>query len=253
MFKEDSQILTCRAKLTNGTFTNYLDTGGISWQTGFEISLDESLSRVIETSEDYFTVARKSPRACPVRVEARHTGRMVLHFREDWVESEAHFRSHWESEFPSLVPFCELESTGCVLKIKQDKEPNNFEEVADLCQKMLDVNLIPESKPDLVCCSMYRSTANVAKRGVLFCSLFILGSIVRYQPELIYQITSGNSNGVGSWEDSLSGRSDSTHILCSIGLWTEHISLNDFVVCWVGTLSILTIFPELAGQTFQHG
>src|SRR5262249_53149028 len=104
--------------------------------------------RVIETWGDYSNIASKTgqtPNVCPVTVEAWRSGKMLLHF-PDWVEKEQ-FRLEWQNQYPSLVDFCELAEDGCNLKIKQEKEPNRLEDVASLCEKMLEANLVVSEEP----------------------------------------------------------------------------------------------------------
>jgi len=117
IFKQDPQILLSRAKVTEGTFSQYLKTAGYAGKKGVQISLLDCLSRIIETSTDYLMVAGNPSCACSVWVEAWHSGKTVLHFSPDEVGGEQHFRARWEVEYPGLVPFCELESSGgCKLK-----------------------------------------------------------------------------------------------------------------------------------------
>lgn len=192
-FKEDTQILTCHASLEDGTFTDYLKWTGISWKRGLEVSLDDCLSRIIEASQDYYTVTLKPPLVSPVGVEAHHSGKMFLRFHEDWVGGEAHFRASWQDEFPSLVPFCELESAGCVLKVKQDKQPNSLAEVRALCKNMLEINLIPRMEQTWFVIRRTNPDLAWSRPAYYFAALFILGSVVRYQPELMLELTSTNS------------------------------------------------------------
>ncbi len=192
-FKEDTQLLTCRARLEDGTFTDYLKCTGISWKKGLEVPLDECLSRIIETSEDYYTATRNPPLVSPVRVEAHRSGKMFLHFREDWVGGEAHFRANWQDEFPSPVPFCELEPTGCVLRVQHDKEPDSLQHVEGLCNRMLEINLIPSMEPTWFL--IRRTDPNLVwgRAAYYIAALFILSSVIRYQPELMLRVTSTNS------------------------------------------------------------
>jgi len=192
-FKEDTQLLTCRAKLEPGTFTDYLNSTGVPWSPGLEISLDDCLSRVIEISEDYYTATSNPPYVAPIHVEAHRSGMMLLHFREEWVGGEAHFLANWKSDFPSLVASCELASGGCVLKVKQASEPNSLEDVTRLCEEMLETNLISSMEPTWFLIRCTNAYLTWFRSAYYLAALFILSSVVRYQPELMLQVTSTNS------------------------------------------------------------
>ena len=194
IFKQDPQILLSRAKVTEGTFSQYLKTAGYAGKKGVQISLLDCLSRIIEISNEYSMVAGNPSCACSVWVEAWQSGKTVLHFYPDEVGGEQHFRARWEVEYPGLAPFCELESSGgCKLKIKADKEPNSQQDVASLCSQILEVNLIQTVQPKWFIVRQTNPDLAWPRPAYYFAALFILGNIVRYQPELMYQVTSTHS------------------------------------------------------------
>jgi YaaC-like Protein len=189
-FYSDPDILQCHAKITGGTFSEYLKIAGSSPKNGVRISLDDCLSRIIETGNDYRIVAGQSPYVCPVRIQAYRSGKMLLHFL-DCGETED-FRSQWQNHYPSLVTSCHLEPTGCILRINDDIKPTSFEDVRSLCSKLLETNLI-SSDPTWFLVRKSDPELFWPRPAYYFAALFILGSIVRYQPELMYQITSTHS------------------------------------------------------------
>ena len=189
-FKQEPKILDSKAELISGTFTDYLAANGVPFKPGVTISLEDCLSRVIETSADYFTVAGKPPHAIPVHVEVLRSGRVHLHLRDDWTGGESHFRTRWKDEYPSLASFFELEPSGCVLRVKKSEEPNSLEEVAKLCAKTLEINLIPSQDPLWFIVRQTPSDFLWNRPAYYLVALFILSSIVRYQPELMFQVTS---------------------------------------------------------------
>jgi hypothetical protein len=188
-FDGDASLLRCRAKIINGTFSEYLKLTGVRVRPGTKISLDECLSRIIEMYGDYFTVTRKPADACPIRVNAYHSGKMLLNFNADWV-GEGHFRSHWQNEYPSLDPVCELEPEGCVLKVKKDNEPKTSEDVQNFCRDRLESSSVLADNPTWYIVRHTNPDLVWPRPAYYFAALFILGSIVRYQPELMYDATS---------------------------------------------------------------
>ena len=194
IFEQDPQILSCGAKVIEGTFSQYLNIAGSAGKKRVQISLLDCLSRIIEISPEYPLVAGDPSYACSVWVEASHSGKTVLHFSPDEVGGEQHFHACWELEYPGLIPFCELESSGgCKLKIKADKEPNSQQDVASLCSQILEVNLIQTVQPKWFIVRQTNPDLAWPRPAYYFAALFILGNIVRYQPELMYQVTSTHS------------------------------------------------------------
>jgi len=196
-FKEDRSILNCHAEIVGGTFSKYLEVNGFQApKQKVKVSLDDCLSRIVEMAENYFTIVGKPSLVSPVRVKAFHTGKTFLTFRADAVEGVEHFGCHWRSEFPSLAPHCEqeLQPDECILKVKKEKEPNDYEGVCSLCKEMLETRLIfSDSNPTWAILRQTNSDLVWPRAAYYFAALFILSSIVRYQPELIYQINSANT------------------------------------------------------------
>jgi YaaC-like Protein len=121
IFRKAPQILASRAEVNDGTFSRYISVAGSTVKTGVQISLNDCLSRVIETSADYCMVTRDRAHACPVTVDIS-LGETFLKFRSDWAGGEQHFRSHWETEYPSLVAFCDLAPPGeCSLRTENHR------------------------------------------------------------------------------------------------------------------------------------
>jgi YaaC-like Protein len=191
-FKMDSDILACAAKITDGTFSQYLRSSGIAPKKGVQITLDGCLARIIETATDYFTVAQKDSLVSAIRIRADNTGSMLLSFKEDSVGLER-FRSQWQMDYPSLVPFCELEPSGCCLTVKDPHKPTSADEVASLCDKMLEIDLIRKLDPIWFTVRNDDPELVWPRPAYYFTALFILASIVRYQPELMYQAVSNHS------------------------------------------------------------
>jgi hypothetical protein len=74
-----------------------------------------------------------------------------------------------------------------------DKEPDSLDGVASLCTQMLEINLIPSTTPTWFTVRQTNPDLVWPRAAYYFVALFILSSIVRYQPELMYQVTSTHS------------------------------------------------------------
>jgi hypothetical protein len=55
-FESGGSLLSSGAKIRSGTFTDYLDEVGYPWSSGKVVTLDDTLSRIIEIRDDYATV-----------------------------------------------------------------------------------------------------------------------------------------------------------------------------------------------------
>jgi hypothetical protein len=66
-------------------------------------------------------------------------------------------------------------------------------------RQMLEINLIPSTTPTWFAVSQTNPHLVWPRAAYYFMALFILSSIVRYQPELMYQVTSTIPNGIGCY------------------------------------------------------
>jgi hypothetical protein len=198
-FLEQSDVLSCRAAVTNtGTFIEYLRATGISPQRNVEISLRDCLSRIIEVGEDYSTVSDNPPHTTMVTVEAYRSGKTFFKFRSDLISGGDHFQSHWKTEYPSLVGSCDLAPPdgSCSLRIETAKEPKSLAEVSALCSELLEANLVPSAEPKWFIVRRDDPDLVWPRPAYYFAALFILSSIVRYQPELMVETVATNSKWV---------------------------------------------------------
>lgn len=177
------------AELDDGTFTDFLNLESIAWQKGARISLEECLARIPELTVDYFTVVGQPPHSMPITVEATRQ-KFLLPFMEQWTQGEQDFRINWQTYYPALVDDLELEQTGCVLKAKASSLPATLDAVSALCEKVLQLNLVLMSdQPSWHITKITRTDIVWPRPSYYTAALFILGSIVRYNPEILLKVS----------------------------------------------------------------
>jgi len=184
-YKSNAQLLLCEAKLTPGTFGTYLDCVKWHWKDGSTVSLKYCLSRIPEILLEYQSPDRGSPNVTPVRVGAKiGSGEARLGFDTRFVE-ELNFRTNWATDYPQLKDLCELEEKGCVLKVKQSFKDSKYEGLCDFCEKNLWNSLVWSDDQIWYVARYVRDAVALNRVGYYFVAMFILGSMARYEPELL--------------------------------------------------------------------
>lgn len=186
-------LLTSRARIKKGTFKEYLAARGINLSDDFNISLDDCLSRIIELHYDYTTFKRQPSHVIPVVVSGMMTsGNIYLRFEDNHITVED-FRNNWSTYFPSLSSSCVLEE-GCVLKAKEPVGAESREKIIEFLEKYLEGSLICNDHNRVwYAVRVTNSKFMLPRPAYYFCAMFILGNIVRYQPELLLQVMQPDS------------------------------------------------------------
>ena len=177
-----SAVLESTATVESGTFREWLAAQGADVPLKTPLSLRDCLSGIIELGSEYFAVTGGAPRAVPVHVQAMRSGRVTLHLDGNRLGGEDHFRKNWQQEFPSVAGTCCLEPTGSVLKVNAEVDTKTYDALCRYCADHLELNLVPTSRPTW---HLFRQHGGqvLPRSAYYFCALFILGSIVRYEPE----------------------------------------------------------------------
>jgi hypothetical protein len=180
--RKSGDLLNSAAVLTGGTFTDYLREAGYSYRSGTVVSLHEALSRIIEIRNDYADIYGRDSLVVPVDVDAYRSGEVILKMPQR-IYDISRASPDWTSELPSLSGCCtvgagvnELESTFTTSKLE---DVHNFcslrLEPSGFLQEESTWYLIRQPDPDLV----------FPRPAYYFVALFILGSVVRYEPEMM--------------------------------------------------------------------
>jgi YaaC-like Protein len=195
VFQRGENLLSSGAKIRPGTFADYLDEVGYPWGSRKVVTLDEVLSRIVEIRTDYATVYGQESLVVPIDVNAYYNGEVILE-----IPQEAYDLSNpsidWTSELASLSGCCTVGPSGNKLAVTQTM--STLEDVDRFCNLRLDQDLqwrefasrwylVRRTDPDLV----------FPRPAYYFIALFILGSIVRYEPELM--LTTVNPESLSGW------------------------------------------------------
>ena len=184
-YRKNDQLLLNEAKLVPGTFTAYLDSLKLPWKAGQVLSLQSCLSQIPEIAAEFNSPERGRTNVVSVSVEAKMGSNTVrLHFNSKSVD-EAQFRSAWTTDYPNLKNLCELGEKGTILKVRQEHQPKDYSDVCSICEKYL-LNRLAWSEDALWHALRHTEGQLILSRaGYYFVAVFILGSLARYQPELL--------------------------------------------------------------------
>ncbi|AKR42083.1 YaaC family protein [Methylophilus sp. TWE2] len=187
-FLAGEELLSSCVQLTKGTFTDYLDAQGISWTNESQISLSDALGFIIEMAYDYqlFDVTRGHVQAISVR--AIVNGPIQLHL----LNYPNEFATDWQKDFPELAQICTAEETN-VLLIKEEHRPNDYSAIAKLLESVLFPGLTLQNHATWYGFRKSKHTSRLTRASYYYVAIFILGSIVRYQPELLLAATTADS------------------------------------------------------------
>jgi len=190
-FKSGPDLLNSGAELTRGTFTDYLDAAGYPQSFGNVVHLHEALARIIEIRWDYAQAYGGNSLVVPIDVEAYRGEQVVLRIPKSAYDLSS-ATTNWSSELPSISGCCTLGSGENALETTFTV--SNMEDVSSFCSSRMQRDLlwrefaarwylVRQTDPNLV----------LPRPAYYFVTLFILGSIVRYEPELMLDTVDPNS------------------------------------------------------------
>lgn len=191
-FVNRADLLSCGAKLTGGTFGDYLVAEAAAWAKGTVITMDDALSRIIEVWRDYVEVIRGPALATPVTVDAYIGGSVSLHLHSSYTQM-GDFEQRWPLECPSLKDCCILDPDTKALRVTSLPSRTGQGEIAEFCHSHLEADLIHRMDPIWHVIRQTDPTKVLPRAAYYFIALFILASIVRYQPELMLRLAASNS------------------------------------------------------------
>lgn len=191
---KSKDLLGHRATATNGTFRDLLSSLG-SAASPSSLSLDDCLSMIPELGDVYSAVTGRPTRAIPVHV---HYSRVLhLTFDEHFI-SRTDFLANWEIFFPKLAQLCYLPSSceeddlslpgsgeTCRLIVRRSVNTSSYEAIAKFCSDHLENRLFYGSEPIWYALRETPNEPLLPRAAYYFAALFILSSIVRYQPDVL--------------------------------------------------------------------
>ncbi len=182
--KLGGDLWACTAELVPGTFTDLLTTLGVDWSSGQTISLSDCLSRIPEVAAIYSAPSRGKPNVSPVRVRGHHSGKLSLEFDERLVDVQE-FRAEWALRHPSLRPYFELNDKGAILNLLDTSRAETYEAACELCSELLTNSLMFSQSATWYAEREDNTSLLVPGIAKYLAAMFILGSLVRYEPDLL--------------------------------------------------------------------
>jgi hypothetical protein len=185
-FQSGQNLLKSNAKLVKGTFTDYLSSMGINWQKNTVISLEDALSRIIEIHQDFVSLKISKSYVYPVKLQVATRGPIYI----DPLMPHDTFPSNWEAEFPALTKECKLneDKDGFIIEDKAICE--NHESLSAYIHKILHHDLIySHMNSPWYLVREVDNHITLSRASYYFIAVFILGSIVRYEPELMLEVS----------------------------------------------------------------
>lgn len=172
-----------------GTFADYLNFMNINSIPIKTITLDDCLSRIIEICYDYslFYGTNQKSLVIPIEIEAMSDGEVSLIFPTHLTN----FRSNWQQEFPGISKSFHLKPAGNILYVKLLTP--DVKGVSIILHNTLESDLISRDTALWYLIRQVTPDPILPRPSYYFISLFILSNIVRYQPELMMEVTNPDS------------------------------------------------------------
>lgn len=185
----DEKLLDNRAIVIEGSFAAFCNAWRMPVETGLAFSLGDSLSAIPEMSQDLWRRPFLECRAFPVYVSAYESGKVQLDFDPRYVDVDS-FRRKWQEEFTHLASTCDLAPEGATLLVKDHVDKSSRGAISQFCYETLEPDLIRNNEMKWYAISRTTAAARLARPARYLVGTFILGSIVRYEPELLLEATS---------------------------------------------------------------
>ena len=191
-FVKRADVLSCGAKLTKGTFGDYLGALSSDWSKGTVVTLKDALSRSVEMWIDYVDVVGDGAHVVPVNVDAYIHGPVFLRFHSIYGKSED-FEERWRLECPSLKDVCVFDPDQQALRVTALTSSSSESDIVEFCGAHLQTDLIHRVDPLWHVTRETDPTLVFPRPAYYFLAMFVLASIVRYQPELMLDVADPSS------------------------------------------------------------
>lgn len=190
-YRAATNLLDTAAEIRAGTFADFLEARQASLPVGTTISLQNSLARIAELVH-----LTPSSYDWPVLVEevgvTAKPSYFALEFRNGNLKP-ADFASTWQTYYPQLPDRFELGDEDYQLRLKDAAAVVDYKAACDLCHEFLMPPLTLQEAPQWFIERRSPSDIVLPRVGYYFVAMFILGSIVRYEPQLLRELSSGES------------------------------------------------------------
>lgn len=187
-FKISDNLLESSAALMKGTFTEYLDSSNVIWNKSDSISLLDVLKNIIELDYDYRYITRKNTHIASVNIQAKFKGPVTFEF---YNFDNDDFEKSWKKQFPLLAENFEF-TEGWSLIHKDLELGKKTDELNAIIREYFLPPLIMQDHPTWHA-NVETHSVKLTRLGYYFVGMFILSSAVRYEPELITELATKDS------------------------------------------------------------
>lgn len=180
-----SELLSNAAKVVPGTFTDFLSAWKSPHPDEGQLSLGDCFAALPELADEYSLILGQASRAIPV--EVRYVmSRLHLEFDSTYLPADVAFDSQWSVLFPKLADVCERGgSSNHQLIVKASVDVASYEAIGRFCSNYLENRLSFGTTPLWYAIRQLPHQTLFPRPAYYLAGLFILSSIVRYQPELL--------------------------------------------------------------------
>jgi YaaC-like Protein len=198
-FLKGPTLLSSSAQLQEGTFTQYLETQGIRWTAGQHITLDDALGCIYEVLGDYLTLNQpKNAHIQLVGVDAKMRGPLTLIFHN----YPGNFAEGWRADFPQLEGTCkfvadqrlEVVIPGIGAEaIATHGTDAVYGTIHQYLHERFWCDLRIRETPAYMCLRTAALPLKLNRASYYYIAAFIMGSAVRYEPELVLAVAGTDS------------------------------------------------------------
>lgn len=188
-FLAGKDLLSSKAQFIKGTFTDYLSSQSTEWINDTDISLSDALGCVIELSHDFGVFEIDRVHVQPIYVRAKMNGAVKLEFPN----YTGDFASNWKLNFPELADTCVIFEENNTLLVNDESLVKDYESISLFLEKRLHHGLTFQNHATWYAVRKNKDVPLLPRAAYYYVAMFILGSIVRYQPELLLSATTLDS------------------------------------------------------------
>jgi YaaC-like Protein len=189
-FIESPDIFDSKAKLSKGSFTDYLDILQIPWTKDDEITLKDcflSIPELGEHSLDYFGRNGYTSEVALKGFIGDKQAELVFFSPVD------DFDTQWEAHYPNLAAHCTLSEENKNVLLLSKEHSESYETISRWASTHLLPRLYLSETSIWHCISEKDHPKSLPRSCYYYIGAFILSNIARYQPELLLTMTEPDS------------------------------------------------------------
>ncbi|MEM7412932.1 MAG: YaaC family protein [Myxococcota bacterium] len=187
-FRLGESLMDCHAIIAKGTYADLLAAFDVSFEVGDEISLRDALSAIPEIAHEFNSPDRGLTNVYSVSVKAAR-GELTLRVNDSYRPLED-FAASWRDWFPILATICAYNENERSLALVDAGSIAGPETVEEFCNAHLETSLTWLNAPIWWLIRHPVSKLELPRIAYYFVALFILGSVVRYEPEMMIEAAS---------------------------------------------------------------